>query len=233
MALDAVELTDFAKKMGVTTSNIDGILKSRVLIRTDEQSKMLGKRKGLYYTFEADGLNHKTKKILIGAIKEVLIEMTALSINRKPTVLVVGLGNSNITADSLGTEVLDKLIVTKPLFDTQSAKCKDLTNLCAIAPGVYGLTGIETIDIIKGIAREVKPDIILAVDSLASTKTGRLYSCFQLTTAGIEPGSGVDNRRPPLNSDTLNVPVISVGVPLALYARSLLQEGLSEYSKQL
>lgn len=235
MALEAVELNDFSKKMGVSVKDIDGlVIRSRVDIRTDAQSKAINKRIGLYYTFDVkeDLINEKLKNSLINAIKEALIEMAALNIKRKPIVLAVGLGNRNITADALGAEVIDRLIITRPYFENSDKKAKDLTNLCAITPSVYGLTGIESLDIIKGVINEIKPDIVIAVDSLAAAKASRLYSSFQITTAGIEPGSGVDNRRLALNRETLSVPVISIGVPLALYARSLLREGLLQYAIQ-
>ena len=149
----------------------------------------------------------------------------------KPT--VIGLGNRDVEADALGALTVSKLKITRPYFVGHSVECKGGTNLCAVVPGVYAATGIESADIVSAVINKVQPDIIIAVDALAAARAKRLYRSYQLTTAGIVPGSGVGSGSGELSEKTLKIPVLSVGVPLALYASSMIKEGAAKYCKNV
>lgn len=230
MALDAVELQRLSENYNLSVQKAGAyITKTRFLVKTAEQSKSIGKRKGLYYTFDTDyDVDEKTlRKDLAREIKTVIREMTAEVKKSNPVVMVVGLGNRHMAADSLGEKVLSELIVTRHIIESGVRTSKRLSNVCGIAPGVFGVTGIESADIIKGTVTQISADIVIAVDTLATAKAARLFKSFQITDSGIEPGSGAGNRRPLIDREFLGVPVISVGVPLALYARSILYDCLS------
>ena len=130
-------------------------------------------------------------------------------------VLTVGLGNKLLTADALGCLTIEKTVV----YVTEKYAVR------VFAPGVAGVTGIESYDVIKGLVEAVAPDLVIAVDSLCASKVSRIATSFQLSDAGITPGSGVKNARKPLSRDTLGVKVISIGVPMVVYASTILAEG--------
>ncbi|GHV03317.1 germination protease [Clostridia bacterium] len=162
-----------------------------------------------------------------------------LSIDRYPLnkspVLVACLGNRSMSADALGPFTMEKLIVTRHLTNAASETAKKpetekrgFGNLCALAPGVLGITGIETFDVLAALVRQIRPRAVIAADTLASNGTGRLASAFQIADSGITPGAGVGNRRLRLSRETLGVPVIAIGVPLVVYASTIAGEVLSE-----
>lgn len=142
--------------------------------------------------------------------------------------LVVGLGNRGVTPDSLGPRVAERVFVTRHIKEHMpEAFDFDIPSVCAIAPGVLGVTGVETMDIVFGVANKVKPDLIIAVDALASRRAARISTTIQLSDSGISPGSGVGNTRADLNRANLGVPVIAVGVPLVVYASTISQDTIS------
>lgn len=200
-----------------------GINRVDVIVTNDIGAQSLGKPKGRYITIEARDIytreievQHYTAQMLAGAISDCIANTI------DGTVLVVGLGNKNMTADALGSRVIDKMIVTRHMYEQMSKELdREIGSLCALAPGVLGITGIETYDIIKGVVDNIKPRLVITVDSLASRSTKRLSSAFQVTNTGIVPGAGVGNHRFRLCKETLGVPVISVGVPLVVYASTL------------
>ncbi|HEY8390281.1 MAG TPA: GPR endopeptidase [Clostridia bacterium] len=199
-----------------------GIKRFEVNILNEQGAKSYNKPKGRYITIEAYDLYQKDLEFLHYAanmISEALID--CMGNTKFKTVLAVGLGNKHMTADSLGPCTVDKLIITRHLKDEKDDLKMLSASLCALAPGVLGITGIETYDIIKGVAEKIKPDIIITIDALASRSTQRLSSAFQITDTGIVPGAGVGNHRFKLSLDTLGVPVISIGVPLVVYASTL------------
>ncbi|MDR2634583.1 MAG: GPR endopeptidase [Clostridiales bacterium] len=146
---------------------------------------------------------------------------TSKSASAHRAVLVVGLGNEGMTADSLGPSTTAKL----------SVAAGEGTGLCTLTPGVRGVTGVESFDVITGVCDKIKPELVILVDTLASSKARRLYSSFQLSTSGIIPGGGVGNRKPALNRESLGAPVIALGVPLVLYARTLAADCFESYSE--
>ncbi len=166
--------------------------------------------KGTYHTLltNCDPLE---KSALFEEIEEAVSESVHALAGKKNAkkVLVVGLGNPSVVVDALGSETVKRLDVGK----------KRKTRLFTLSPSVFGLTGIESADVVRGVAREIEPDLILAVDTLATRKAERLCRAVQLTNAGILPGGGVGNERKALTEETLGAPVISVGVPLLCHAR--------------
>ncbi|MBR2967807.1 MAG: GPR endopeptidase [Clostridia bacterium] len=209
----AIELSPISQKGKAKIARTD--------VELDEQTaKKYGKAAGCYITIESDvvkNLDMKGYKKLAAAISEVLLELGG----NANSVLVVGLGNPKLTADSLGSKVFDRLVVTRQLGGSG-------TMISAICPNVMGVTGIESFDVIKGVCERVKPDLIVAVDSLASATTGRIASAFQLCSSGITPGSGVSNHRMRLDCDSLGCKVISLGVPLVVYASTIISEAVGD-----
>lgn len=143
------------------------------------------------------------------------------NLSSSASVLVVGLGNCNITADSLGARVCDKIIVTKHLYGSNDIATK-WGCLSCIKPSVSGVTGINSYDIIKSIIDCDKPDLIIAVDTLACNDYSRLASTIQISDDGIEPGAGVGNPKPKLSYGNLSIPIVAIGVPLVIYISKLI-----------
>ncbi len=149
----------------------------------------------------------------------------------------MGLGNWNVTPDAVGPKVVDKLLVTRHIFEFVPDQVDDrMRRICAVAPGVLGITGIETGEIVKGIVDKVGPDLVIAIDALASRKTERIGSTIQIADTGISPGSGVGNKRMGLTKETLGVPTLAVGVPTVVYAHTIGRDALemliNEFSEQ-
>lgn len=142
---------------------------------------------------------------------------------RGDRILVAGLGNDKVTADSLGPAVCDRLLVTSHLYDQKSVSEK-YGNLSAIKCGVSGTTGIESFSLLSAVVEKERPKILLVVDALACSRTGRLARVLQCSDAGIEPGGGVANAKPILSVSSLRLPVVAVGVPTVMYARKILAE---------
>jgi len=221
--------------MQVTTRETEYILITDIEIETDEASKVIGKKKGRYITLElknplldTNELQENTCKSLAEEIKHFL---TLLGIS-EPKIMVAGLGNRNITADSLGPKVTDKIVVTRHVKNMKDIDIDErLGNICAIAPGVMGITGIETGEIIKGMLKTVKPDILLVIDALASRKTSRVNATIQISDSGIVPGSGVGNHRMELSKEALGIPVLAIGVPTVVDAATLVKDILGTEEK--
>lgn len=138
------------------------------------------------------------------------------------SVLVTGLGNPNMTADSLGAKTCARLMATRRLSENGRAGVSVLT------PSVVGVTGIESFDVVAGVVERTRPDAVIAVDSLASAAVSRIASAFQATDTGITPGSGVSNHRERLCRDSLGVPVVSLGVPLVVYASTIIEDATGQ-----
>lgn len=190
---------------------------------TSEGAKRLGKKPGRYLTFESQGIRKKDSE-LQDKVEEVFANefyqfLQQLGINEKDSCLVVGLGNWNVTPDALGPIAVENLLVTKHLFTLAPEQVQDgFRPVSALAPGVMGLTGIETSDIIHGVIEKTKPDFVIAIDALASRSIDRVNTTIQISDTGIHPGSGVGNKRKELSSETLGIPVIAIGIPTVVDA---------------
>ena len=148
------------------------------------------------------------------------------------SVLVAGLGNGEMTSDALGPETVKKIAVTRHLMGGVLKVGAYSSNACevsAVIPGVLASTGIETAELLRGVALSVRPDVILAVDSLAARSPRRLARTVQLSESGISPGSGIGNHRRALNRETLGIPVIALGVPTVIHSATLIRDALEQY----
>jgi spore protease len=202
---------------------------TRVNITTPEAEKMMGKAQGKYITIEAQGLRYKNTPLqqkIIGILAKELAGLVNLGKNK--TVLVVGLGNWNITPDALGPKAVEKIVVTRHLQDMLSPELKDgVRSVCAIAPGVLGITGMETAEIVYGIVSKIKPGLVIAIDALAAASSHRVITTIQLTNTGIHPGSGVGNKRFGLTEESLGTPVIAIGVPTVVHASTIAMDTIN------
>ncbi len=207
----------------VENAGTENVKISRVKISSIQGQNALGKPMGTYITLEVPGIKEGDMDIYEETCKALATELAGiLKLQEKSTVLVVGLGNWNVTSDSLGPKVVSKLMVTRHLIQYVPEEVEDgVRPVCAIAPGVLGITGIETGEIVRGIVDRIRPDCIIAIDALASRRLERVNTTIQIADTGISPGSGVGNKRMDLSRDTLGVPVIAIGVPTVVDAATI------------
>ena len=218
LAMEAREM--HAAGTGVSEQNEqrEGYAISRIRIETDEAAKALGKAKGLYVTIDAPELNYGGAAVTEAVAKELSAMMSGLD----GTALVAGLGNRAVTPDALGPRTAEKILVTRHIKQYMAdAIPHHVRSVCAVSPGVLGVTGIETMEMIKGAAASSQPAVIIAIDSLASRRTERIGCTIQLCDAGLQPGAGVGNARSGLDRQSMGVPVIAIGVPLVVYASTI------------
>lgn len=194
-----------------------------VVVKDDEGARIMGKPIGTYITMEVPGIKHYDADLHDRISKAVAKQLVrVIRIKKDQTALVVGLGNWNVTPDSLGPKVVSKLMVTRHLKKYMPEVLeKGINPVCAVSPGVLGITGIETAEIIQGIVDKVKPDVVIVIDALASRKMERVATTIQIGDTGINPGSGVGNRRMELTKNTMGVPVIAIGVPMVVDAATM------------
>jgi len=208
------------------SENISGEIKvTRIKITTKEASEEVGKPIGEYITIENEKAVSDTEEIQKLAII-LKNELKKLIPENAKKILICGLGNRSITPDALGPCVTDNLMITNHIIEHLDS---DFSAVSAIAPGVMGITGIETVDIIKGITDFHKPDIVIAVDALCALNVKRMFNTVQITDSGINPGAGVGNRRDGLNKNSLGVPVIAIGVPTVVDADSIIYDALNNF----
>lgn len=204
----------------VTKTEHGHITKNIVDILDENGAATLGKKIGRYITIEAPELKYSLDDYET-VCKMIADELRGLCGENRLT-LVVGLGNREITPDAIGQEAVSQLIVTKHMKEHMpDALSENYGNVCAIAPGVMGTTGIETVEIVKGVTERVKPDLIIAIDALAGADIKRVCTTVQISDTGIQPGAGVGNNREGLNEETLGVKVIALGVPTVIAAELL------------
>jgi len=207
----------------VENAGTDAIKITRVRVVSPTGEASIGKPMGIYITLEVPGLKENDQQLIEETSKTLAKELSSMiKLKEKSTILIVGLGNWNVTPDALGPKVVSSVMVTRHLIEYVPEQVdKGVRPVCAIAPGVLGITGIETGEIIKGIVDRVKPDIIIAIDALASRKMERVSTTIQLADTGIAPGSGVGNKRMELSKNTLGIPVIAIGVPTVVDAATM------------
>lgn len=200
---------------------------SEVVIRTEEAAQQLGKPCGKYLTLECALLSEHDPDARIAMANLLGEELCRLVEPRKDApVLVIGLGNRGVTPDALGPAVVDRTLVTRHMLQSEYAM-SGLNSVCAIAPGVLGVTGIETVELVQSLVKKVQPGVVLCIDSLAARDSGRIGCTVQISNTGIQPGSGVGNHRRALTRDTLGVDVIAVGVPTVVYAATLARDAFA------
>lgn len=209
------------KGVNVSVEEDKGCRSTVIEITSEEGEKALGKPKGTYITLEADSFPD-TEALRDGRL-ELLIKSLGELLPREGTVLVAALGNRDITPDAIGPMCADLILATRhiPKEAEKELKLPRLRDVAVIKAGVTGKTGIETGEIISGVVQKIKPACVIAIDALAARSVTRLGTAIQLCNTGIEPGSGVGNRRKAINRDTLGVPVIAIGIPTVVDAATL------------
>ncbi len=199
----------------------DGININRIKITTIEASKKMNKPQGNYITVDVpsftDDARDNEEKI------EVIADEIRALLPKKGLIVVVGLGNTNITPDNLGPLTASNVFATRHITGeiAKSTGLEGLRAVAVLAPGVLGQTGIETAELLSGISKSLTPAAFIVVDALASRSLERLGCTVQISDSGISPGSGVGNSRPRINRNTMGVPVISMGVPTIVDAITL------------
>lgn len=184
-------------------------------VDTDNAARELCKPCGRYLTATCPSLTLSDNRWIHTAARELSVLLREL-LPPSGTVLVLGLGNRNITPDRLGSAVMDHLIVTRHLREVMPETFGHMRPVCALAPGVLGITGIETGEIARALVRQLQPTAVLAIDALCAAEADRLCTSFQFSDTGIAPGSGAGNHREALTEKTLGVPVIAAGVPTVI-----------------
>ena len=213
--------------------DIGNLRVTRIKITTKEAALEIGKPMGNYITLEGSSISKKEPEILESVSTVLSAELRKILPSGVDNILVVGLGNRQITPDALGPDVIEKIMVTNHIIKfLNTDNQKDFSKVSGISPGVMGITGMETVDIIKGIVDVAKPSLVIAVDALCAHSASRMFKTIQITDTGINPGSGVGNRRDGLNKESLNVPVIAIGIPTVVDAASIVVDALSDFFKR-
>lgn len=240
LALEATEMIREKKSVhmkeegtlpeGMIVENFgDDLIKgTKIIINTPNAAKRIGKPMGNYITLEISEMEtfgsddfKKVSEMIADELRKIL------GPKKNKTSLIVGLGNWNITADSLGPKTVSKIMVTRHIKQYLPNTLDDRVEpVSCLSPGVLGITGIETAEIIEGVIQKVNPDIVIAIDALASRKIDRVNNTIQIADTGIAPGSGLGNRRMELSRETLGVPVIAIGVPTVVDAATFANDSI-------
>lgn len=209
-----------------------------VRIETENGAKAMGKPVGTYLTLEApnmaaadEGYHREISETLADFLKKYMKD-TEENQEKGYSVLVVGLGNREVTPDALGPYVVDQLNVTRHIVQEYGryAVGKGGSRIVsAIVPGVMAQTGMESAEIIRGIVNETTPDLIMVIDALAARSTKRLNRTIQISDAGIYPGAGVGNHRSEITKDTMGIPVIAIGVPTVVDAATIVNDTMENF----
>lgn len=239
----AVEAREIVR--GETGQEIPGVRVNRenyehagvTIVEVVEKSAeaIMGKPVGTYITIEAPILrennpaaHHQIAEILARQLDRLIGNMPAYA-----NILLVGLGNWHATPDALGPKVIEKSLVTRHLFNYAPQELKGgMRAVSALAPGVLGITGIETAEIIKGVVEKIHPEMIIVIDSLAARSVTRICTTIQIADTGISPGSGIGNRRAGINRESMGVPVLAIGVPTVVHAAVIAQDSINGFLEQ-
>lgn len=221
------------KGVEIKTRKRSGLLVSTVDIKTDEGAQVMGKPVGRYVSIESQNclmMEDSDIKKLVGVLTEEIKNLCVLmGLDERPeSVLVVGIGNRNITSDSIGPKVIDSLDITRHMKLYFPDEHSGISYVSAIAPGVMAQTGMETGDIIRGVVDKLAPKLVIVIDALASRSMDRINATYQLTDTGISPGSGLGNQRHVLNKDSIGVPVLAIGVPTVVDATTIAIESIEK-----
>ncbi|AZR73181.1 GPR endopeptidase [Anoxybacter fermentans] len=222
--IEGVSVTEERKEYSMVT---------RIKVLNESAAQKIGKPVGEYVTIESQGLSTNNREIhnsLSGVIAgelERLINFDRL--REDSTIFVVGLGNWNATPDALGPRVIHYLMITRHLYKEVPPELrKGLRSVCALSPGVMGLTGVQTAEIIKGVVERVKPEVIIAIDALAARSVSRLGTTIQISNAGIHPGSGLGKKRAGITQKSMGVPVIAMGIPTVVHATTIANDAIDK-----
>ena len=244
----ATERRDLYQKANNIENQIDGLESQkeevdenikieRVKITNENGEKAIGKPKGNYITIDIKKLKiaqdeelKKASETLANELRKVIDE----HIDKKGEILVVGLGNIYVTPDALGPKVINNIEVTRHIINYLPQYVEEGTRMVsAISPGVLGTTGIETLEILKGIVDNINPKLVIVIDALASRSIERISSTIQISDTGIVPGAGVGNTRAELSIKTLGIPVIAIGIPTVVETAVLVNDSLDLFITKL
>ena len=217
------------------TKVISDNLKITTIKVTDSLSKNLNKKKGTYITLEFTDITNHEDQIEIESYltKELKNILKQLNIKASDEGLIIGLGNKLSTADSLGPKTIEKILVTRHLFELNTNTKDGIRPISAITPGVMATTGIETFDIISSIKDKINPNCLIIIDALASSSIDRINKTIQITDTGINPGSGIGNNRKELSPETLKTKVISIGVPTVVDSSIIVNDTITYLFKHI
>lgn len=244
----ADERRDLYKKANNVENEVEGIESqqedvnekikiTRVKITSEQGEQAIGKPKGEYITIDIKKINLLTEEELEDASKILSEELKRLigeKIEFKDDVLIVGLGNEEVTPDALGPNVIKNVEITRHIINYLPQYIDENTRpVSAIAPGVLGTTGIETLEIIKGVVEHIKPKLLIVIDALASRSMERISSTIQISNTGIVPGAGVGNTRKEISENTLSIPVIAIGIPTVVETAVVVNDALDIFIEKL
>ncbi|MBU5313620.1 GPR endopeptidase [Tissierella carlieri] len=217
-----------SKGVDIEKEEKESYIVTRIKVLNKEGSENIHKPIGTYITIDVPKLNKSDEDLKDEISQVVAKEIKGLGKNKENSkILIVGLGNWNITPDALGPKVVERVLVTRQFFINYNKEIDEtVANVAALSPGVMGITGIETGEIIKGVVEKVKPDLVIAVDALASRKMDRVSTTIQISDTGINPGAGVGNNRMEFNESTIGVPVIAIGIPTVVDAATIVNDTL-------
>lgn len=206
---------------------------TKVTIDTKNAAKAMGKPIGVYVTMEApamvepdDDYHREISESLAEELRQMLPGM-----GQEQSILIVGLGNREVTADALGPQVVDNLFITRHIvkeYGKAAYDCDKMNLISALEPGVMAKTGMETAEIVSGVVNETRPDLLIVIDALAARSTRRLNRTIQITNTGIQPGSGVGNHRNALTEESLGIPVVAIGIPTVVDAATIVGDALEK-----
>ncbi|HHY47020.1 MAG TPA: GPR endopeptidase [Firmicutes bacterium] len=238
----AVEARDIAtRRLGV--QEIPGVISetastkhttiSRVKVINEQGERALGKVQGNYVTIESPDLTSQSRDVQQEIAQVFAQEFNGLvHLAGNATVMCCGLGNWQATPDALGPRVVEKIMITRHLYGMTPKELRGgMRPVCAIAPGVLGITGMETGEVIQGIVNMIRPDLVVVIDALAARSTNRVGTTIQMGDTGISPGSGVGNRRIGITRQTLGVPVVAIGVPTVVDAITIASDAMDLLSE--
>lgn len=229
MALEASQAAGSIPGVHVSQWEEESVSITEVRVETEEAAQRLGKSVGTYLTLECEGVRRRdpaAREEVQNVLGEEIARLLPPDEQGAP-VLVVGLGNRHVTPDSLGPKTVDGTLVTRHLLRELPDKVDGRLNpVCAIAPGVMGATGLETMETVSALVKEIHPRCLIVIDSLAARASSRVGVSIQLSDTGIQPGSGVGNHRRALNERELGVRVIALGMPTVVYAVTIARDAL-------
>lgn len=243
----AVERNEIYKKQNSLAEGIDGIENANKIIKDIEISKVkitnenganaLGKPVGNYITLDVKEIKNADEE-RIEEIAEIMADelrnVIGEHVSDTDDILVVGLGNRYVTPDALGPKVVPEIEVTRHILEYMpKIMPEDTRPVSAISPGVLGITGIETMEILNGIVQNIKPKMLIVIDALATRKLERISSSIQIADTGIVPGAGVNNARKEISINTLGIPVIAIGIPTVVDLATITNECINIFIENL
>ncbi|MCH5287295.1 MAG: GPR endopeptidase [Christensenellaceae bacterium] len=221
LAMERTAVPEGLNGVTVDTQERDGAEITWVRIESASASARLGKPQGCYWT-----LTHPRMPLMLPeermSIAAEAAQVLRILLPPEGDIMVLGLGNRRMTSDALGDRVVSGIMVTRHM------KEKGLRSVCAMSPGVLGVTGVESAELALGLTKQLRPAAIIVVDALAAMETSRICTTIQITDTGIHPGSGVGNHRKGITAESLSVPVVAVGIPMVVYASTIVRDALEK-----